>query len=200
MTTKRNGAIAGLVLMGGRGTRMGGADKALLVLADGRPILAHALERLRGQVGPLALSANGDPARLAGFGLTVLPDPADGPEGPLGGVRAGLRWAASLGSVSHLATVPGDAPAPPRDLVARLAAAAGDGAAAASGPDGVEPLHALWPVASLAALDELIAGGVQSPKRALARLGAVEVGFAERFRDVDTPDDLAALKATFRGA
>src|SRR3954470_5466243 len=135
--------VAGLILMGGRSSRMGGGDKALLPFGDAT-ILDAAIARFGPQVVTLAISANGDPARLARFALPVLPDPADGPEGPLGGVRAGLAWAASLGQVTHLATVPADAPSPPADLVARLVTAAGDGAAVATGPDGVEPLHALW--------------------------------------------------------
>lgn len=194
-------AIAAVVLMGGRASRMGGGDKALIPLA-GRPILAHALERLAPQVGSIALSANGDPARLACFGLPVLPDPAEGPEGPLGGVRAGLAWAAALPGVTHLATIPGDAPTPPRDLVARLLTAAEGGLAAAVSPGGIEPLHALWPLSFSADLERLIAEGVASPRRALMTLRAREAVFStpEGFRDVDTPDDLAAAKLSFRDA
>ena len=63
--------IAGIVLAGGRATRMGGGDKPLLHL-HGRPLLAHVIERLTPQVAALAISANGDPARFAAFGLPVL--------------------------------------------------------------------------------------------------------------------------------
>lgn len=188
--------IAGLVVMGGRATRMGGRDKALLPFGDGT-ILASAIARFRPQVGPLALSANGDPARLSTFGLTVLPDAIDGPEGPLAGVLAGLAWAATLPGVTHLATIPGDAPFPPDDLVARLAAAAGDGAACAEGPSGPEPLHALWPTAALPRLRRLA-----SPRRALQALGAVSVLFdaPDAFLDVDTPQDLDRAIARLRTA
>lgn len=192
--------VAGLVLMGGLASRMGGGDKALLELA-GRPILAHALDRFAPQVGPLALSANGDPERFASFGLPVLPDAANGPGGPLAGVLAGLAWAAALPGVSHLATIPGDGPFPPHDLVARLAAAAGDGAAVAMGPNGVEPLHALWPLAARQRLTLSLADGVRSPKRALEMLAAAPVDFTDpdAFLDVDTPDDLARAQARALG-
>ncbi|TKA96174.1 molybdenum cofactor guanylyltransferase MobA, partial [Cereibacter changlensis] len=63
--------LFGVILAGGEGRRMGGADKALLPLA-GRPLLAHVRDRLEPQVEALALSANGDAARFAGFGLPVL--------------------------------------------------------------------------------------------------------------------------------
>jgi len=188
--------VAGLVLMGGQASRMGGGDKALLALA-GKPILAHALARFGPQVGRLALSANGDPARFAAFGLAVLPDDASAPEGPLAGVFAGLAWAAELPGVSHLATIPGDGPFPPHDLVERLALAAGDGAAVAMGPDGVEPLHALWPLAARRRLALLAADGVRSPKRALHALAAAPVHFddPDGFVDVDTPADFARAEA-----
>ncbi|MFC7051566.1 molybdenum cofactor guanylyltransferase [Hansschlegelia quercus] len=192
--------IAGLILMGGSSSRMGGGDKALLPFA-GATILDAAIARFEPQVSALAISANGDPARLARFRLPVLPDPADEPKGPLGGVRAGLAWATSLKGVTHLATVPADAPSPPLDLVAQLAKAAGDSAAVAIGPDGIEPLHALWPIACAEALDALIAGGVSSPKRALERIEAAPAFFDARdaFLDVDTPDDLAAAKKLLGG-
>jgi molybdopterin-guanine dinucleotide biosynthesis protein A len=198
----RPAAIAGLVLMGGQGTRMGGCDKALIEIA-GRPILAHALERLASQLGPVALSANGDPERLARFGVPVLADPPDGPGGPLSGILAGFAWAASLDGVTHLATAPGDDPLPPADLVARLWAAGGGDVAVATGSDGVEPLHALWPLALRPRLDALIAEGVRSPKRALERLAAAPAPFTEdegAFRDIDTPQDLEAARTRFGGA
>ena len=188
--------IAGIVLMGGRASRMGGGDKALIEIA-GRSILDHALDRFSPQVGPLALSANGDPSRLARFGLPVLPDDAHGPEGPLGGVLAGLRWAETLPNVTHLATVPGDGPCPPQNLVARLLAAGGDAPAAAEGPRGIEPLHALWPLAALPTLEDLVAHGARGPKRALKMLGARLVAFdgPADFLDVDEPADLARAKS-----
>lgn len=194
-------AVAGLILMGGRGSRLGGVDKALIDLG-GRTVLAYALERFLRQVGRLALSANGDPARLEGFGLPVLPDADDGLGGPLAGVRAGLAWAAGLPGVTHLATVPGDAPSPAEDLVARLLAAGRGRLACAATPGGIEPLHALWPLALAPELESLIAEGTTSPRRALARLGAAEARFAssESFRDIDTPADLAAAKTNFRDA
>lgn len=192
--------IAGLVLMGGRASRMGGGDKALIEIA-GRPILEHALGRFRQQVGPLTLSANGDPARFAAFGLAVLPDPAAAPEGPLAGVLAGLDWASGLDGVTHLATIPGDAPCPPETLVDRLLAEGG-GTAAATSARGIEPLHALWPLSVRARLDALILDGVRSPKRALERLDARLVAFdgPNDFLDVDEPADLARAERAFRDA
>src|ERR1700726_4365736 len=71
MMTDRRPVI--LVLAGGRATRMGGGDKAMRPFG-GTTLLDHVLARMAGQGGPVVLNANGDPGRLARFGLPVLPD------------------------------------------------------------------------------------------------------------------------------
>ncbi len=87
--------LAGLILAGGEGRRMGWADKALMLL-QGKPLLAHLLERLSPQITPIALSANGDPERFAGLCSVVLRDEIPD-QGPLAGILAGLDWAAAQG-------------------------------------------------------------------------------------------------------
>ena len=90
----RETASRPLVLAGGEARRMGGGDKPLLMVG-GQPMLASVIAALGLQ--PIAISANGDPARFAAFGLPVLPDGAFQGQGPLAGLLAGLggrlRWA-----------------------------------------------------------------------------------------------------------
>ena len=150
--------ILGLILAGGRSTRMG-EDKALMLLGD-RPVLAHAIARFQPQVARLVLNGNGDTARFAGFGLEVLADaPAFAGQGPLAGLAVGLEVAARHG-FSHLACVPCDAPFLPLDLVARLSATAENGTVAmASGPRGDEPLFALWPAGLLPEIVKSLSAG-----------------------------------------
>src|SRR5579859_1621165 len=81
--------IAGLILAGGRATRMGGRDKAEIELA-GQTLLARAIARARPQVGRLLLNANRDPASFRRYGLPVLPDTIGDHWGPLAGILAGL--------------------------------------------------------------------------------------------------------------
>ncbi len=125
------GSVLGLILAGGLGRRMGGVDKTLLPLG-GRPLLARIAARVAPQCpAGLALSANGDPARFAGvFDGPVLPDPVPGAVGPLAGLLAGMEHGAGLPGVTHVLSVPGDAPFLPADLVARFVASSGAGAIA----------------------------------------------------------------------
>jgi molybdopterin-guanine dinucleotide biosynthesis protein A len=112
--------ILGVLLAGGRSLRMGVPDKALEDLG-GRPLLAHAIERLRPQVGSLVISANGDPQRFARFGLPVLPDTMEGYIGPLAGILSGMLWARKHApEVRLVATAATDTPFFPQDLVVRL--------------------------------------------------------------------------------
>ncbi len=120
--------ITGLVLAGGQGRRMGGVDKGLQALR-GRPLVEHALERLRPQVGRLAINANRHLDAYRAYGLPVWPDaPAAEQEtfpGPLAGLLAGLDRC----ETPWLVTVPCDTPDFPLDVVERLAAAAARGQA-----------------------------------------------------------------------
>ncbi len=185
---------AALILAGGGARRLGGIDKPLLALA-GASLLARIIEAVAPQAAALALSANGDPARFAAFGLPVLPDGAFLGQGPLAGVLAGLDWAAALGATALL-TVPGDTPFVPRDLAAALAPPP---SCAASG-GYVHTLVALWPVAVRGALRGFLgAPGPRGVRDFAATLGMRPVAFAavapDPFYNVNTPADLAAARA-----
>ena len=108
--------ITGLILAGGRGSRMGGVDKGLQI-HRGRPLAAHALERLRPQVGRLMLNANRNLETYRAMGIPVWPDEVPDYPGPLAGMLAGLAHC----ETPLMATVPCDTPNFPLDLVARLA-------------------------------------------------------------------------------
>jgi molybdopterin-guanine dinucleotide biosynthesis protein A len=110
--------ITGLVLAGGRGQRMGGADKGLQLLR-GQPLIDHVLARLAPQAGELMISANRHASDYATRGHRVLADASDAFDGPLAGILAGLRAART----PWLAVAPCDAPLLPDDLVERLARA-----------------------------------------------------------------------------
>jgi molybdopterin-guanine dinucleotide biosynthesis protein A len=185
----------GVILAGGRATRMGGGDKGLLPLGTGT-ILDQVIDRLRPQVAGLALNANGDPARFAFLGVPVLPDSVEGFAGPLAGVLAGLDWAAGEGAET-IVTVAADTPFFPCDLVPRLQLAAEGMAhplALAATPDGRQPTFGLWPVALRADLRAALAGGLRKVVQWTDAHGGRRALFDEGgdpFFNVNTPQDLA---------
>lgn len=107
--------ITGLVLAGGRGQRMGGADKGLQNF-HGVPLALHALLRLQTQVGHLMVNANRNLAAYESFGAPVWPDGLADYAGPLAGFLTGLERC----ETEWLVTVPCDTPLFATDLVARL--------------------------------------------------------------------------------
>ena len=128
--------ITGLVLAGGRGSRMGGVDKGLQNF-NGIPLALSTLMRLQPQVGELMVNANRNLSAYEAFGAPVWPDVLADYAGPLAGFLTGLERC----ETPWLVTVPCDTPLFPTDLVARLAQAADqDGAeiamAAAREEDG----------------------------------------------------------------
>jgi molybdopterin-guanine dinucleotide biosynthesis protein A len=192
--------IFGVILAGGQGRRMGGADKSFVTLA-GRPLICHVLDRLRPQVDSVILSANGDPARFAELGCVVVPDEAS--QGPLSGILAALRHAAALGA-THVVSTPVDTPFLPPDFVARLQAAAAhspDGLALARTADGDHPTSALWPVSLAPALAAFLAEGGAKVIRFTDAHSAARAEFSDAmgFMNLNTPAELAAAKALLEG-
>ncbi len=193
-----------LVLAGGRATRMGGGDKALVGLG-GATLLDHVLARLAGQrPRRIVLNANGDPTRFARFGLPVVADGVPDYPGPLAGVLAGMEWTlAHEPGAADLVTVPTDAPFLPGDLLDRLIAArdaAGAQMACAASAGQAHPVCALWPVRLAPMLRHaLVAEEMRRIDRWTARFAIVQVPFAaapvDPFLNVNTPDDLAAASA-----
>lgn len=192
--------VGGLLLAGGQARRMGGGDKCLLELA-GRPMLAHAIERLRPQVSVLALNANGDAGRFADFGLPVVADVVVGFAGPLAGVLTGMGWLRHADpSADWLLTAATDTPFFPADLGARLlsaASAAGAEVAFAASAGRTHPVFGLWQMTLEPALRRaLVEEDERKIDRFAGRFAVVDVAFDDRpfdpFFNVNRPEDLAA--------
>lgn len=196
--------LAGCVLAGGLARRMGGGDKPLLPLA-GETMLARVIARLRPQVGPLVLSANGEAGRFAGFGLPVVPDPVEGFAGPLAGVLAGLRWAqAHAPEAEGIVSVAGDTPFFPEDLAARLLAARGvePGRIVLARSDGhTHPVFGYWPICAADSLETFLREGTTRKVLAFVDMHpnasadfTPPPGAPDPFFNVNTPEDLKAAE------
>lgn len=107
--------VTGVILAGGRGSRMGGVDKGLQNFR-GMPLALHTLMRLGPQVGEILINANRNLGAYESFGAQVWPDGISDFAGPLAGFLVGLEHC----ETEYLVTVPCDTPLFPHDLVHRL--------------------------------------------------------------------------------
>jgi molybdenum cofactor guanylyltransferase len=198
--------VVGILLAGGKSSRMGGGDKCLRPLG-GRPILAHIIERLKPQVSGLIVNANGEIGRFAQFGLPVVEDSVAGYAGPLAGVLAGLQWIKlNRPDSEYGVTVATDTPFFPADLVQRFLAARGDRPAllVARSAAGVHPVIGLWPVDLADDIEHSLNRDLRKVGDFTERHGAVEVPFPpveiggaeiDPFFNINRPEDLAEAEA-----
>ena len=191
-------AITGLVLAGGRGSRMGGVDKGLENHL-GMPLAMHALLRLSPQVGEIMINANRNLGAYESMGAPVWPDALPDYPGPLAGFLAGLEHCAT----PYLATVPCDSPHFPADLVARLAerldAAAAEIAIAATREDGELRLQPVFCLMNATVVESLIRFTGTGQRKidawtATLRHVAVEFDDARAFINANTVAELRGLQ------
>ena len=193
------GEITGLVLAGGRATRMGGLDKGLQTL-HGVPLALHAVLRLAPQVGEVIVSANRNLAAYESMGVAVWPDPVGDYQGPLAGWLAGFEHC----STHYMATVPCDAPNFPTDLVARLArhlieseAEVATAAVIRGGSIQTHPVFSLLETTLLESLVRYLQAGERGIEAWMRRHRWIEVSFEDEraFANVNTTAELQQLQA-----
>ena len=183
---------------------MGGGEKALLDLGGAR-LLDRAVARIASQTDRVAISANGALETYRALGLPVLPDTLPGHLGPLAGVLAGLRWAKAQG-MSHVASVAGDTPFFPTDLVTRLGKSLSSSAPIAmsetpneAGRSFRHPTFALWPVDRADELETALLDGVRKIVLWTDAVGCARVVFPatpfDPFFNINTPDDMNQARA-----
>ncbi|QTN28880.1 molybdenum cofactor guanylyltransferase MobA [Rhodoferax sp. AJA081-3] len=192
--------ITGLILAGGRGSRMGSIDKGLALLG-GHPMVQHVLTRLQPQVQRLLISANQNADAYAAFGVPVWPDAMPNFAGPLAGLQTGLVHC----QTPYLVTAPCDSPFLPTDLVARLSAALtaadADLAVAVTGTGDTRQPHPVFCLTKVSVLPHLTAflqGGGRKVERWYATLRVAEVHFADEaaFRNINTLAELQQSEST----
>jgi len=194
-------SISGLILAGGRGTRMGQVDKGLQPFR-GKTMVAHVLERLAPQVASVAINANQNQDTYAALGVPVWPDDLAGFAGPLAGMATGMRRC----QTEFLLTAPCDSPFLPPDLAERLLAALreqdADLAFAMTQEPGQRaqphPVFCLVKASLLPVLSDYLQEGGRRMDGWYIGLKAVEVRFedADAFRNINTLDELHSLDTT----
>jgi len=190
--------VTGLILAGGRGSRMGGVDKGLQLLG-GIPMAAHVIATLAPQVASLIINANRNLKAYAAFGVPVWPDESDDFAGPLAGIQAGLRHC----QTPYLVTAPCDSPFLPADLVSQLFVALqyanADLAVATTANGGqnintvqAQPVFMLMKTKLIADLNHFLVDGGRKIETWYRRLNYTEVLFSDpmAFRNINTPDEL----------
>mgnify|MGYP001496018914 CR=1 FL=1 len=190
--------ITGLIVCGGRGSRMGGVDKGLQNFND-MPLALHALLRLSPQVGPVLINANRNLSAYESFGVPVWPDPMADFQGPLAGWLAGIERC----ETPYLVVVPCDSPHFPTDLVQRLAEALiredADISMAATTEEGrvqPQPVFCLLKASLLESLLQYLNAGERKIDRwtALHRCATVAFEDAQAFANANTQEELQRLQ------
>ena len=189
-------SIAGVVLAGGQGRRMGGEDKGLVEVA-GRPMVAHVLDRLRPQVGSLLINANRNRERYAEIaGCPVVADRQDGYAGPLAGMASAMEAA----DTRFVLTVPCDAPLVSGQLGPRLhESLVENGAELCVAHDGrrLQPVFALIDCSLLDSLLACLESGERKIDRWYARHRMATADFSDlprSFSNINTPEERVALE------
>ena len=180
----------GLVLAGGRASRMGEIDKGLQPF-HGYPLVIHVLTRLAPQVGTMLINANRHREIYESLGHRVVGDVVEGYAGPLAGLHAGLAAC----ETDYLVAAPCDAPFLPRDLVTRLGQAFIDDTidvAFAATNAGRHPVFCMMRRSIAPSLLEFIQEGGRSVNTWVDRMDGIAVSFEHEtdFRNLNTLDEL----------
>ncbi|EAR21977.1 molybdenum cofactor guanylyltransferase MobA [Nitrococcus mobilis] len=192
--------ITGVILAGGRATRMGGVDKGLISL-NGRPLVAHVLAALRPQVATVLINANRNLESYAELGCRVIADVQQGYPGPLAGIVAALEQA----ETPWVLTVPCDGPLLAADLGARLYQALQSSEAEAAtvrASERLHPVYALLPTWLRESAQDYLAAGERKLITWLQHRRLAIADFSdknERFINLNTIEERDALALQLAG-
>ena len=202
MSAAAKATVTGLILAGGQARRMGGIDKGLVEL-QGRPMIAHTIERLSAQVDQLLINANRNLECYRTIAqCPVVRDDLNGFEGPLAGMAAGLKHA----QTDFVLTVPCDSPLIASDLAKRLEdARAGRASLLSVAHDGdrLQPVFALLSTGLLPSLLEFLARGERKIDRWYAQHDYVTADFSgqqDTFLNINTPEEQRRLEQQLEGS
>jgi len=187
--------ITGVILAGGKATRMGGVDKGLVPINE-RPMIAYVIDALRPQVADVLINANRNHDKYREFERTVIADGDSEFRGPLAGIASGMQAART----PYVAFAPCDSPLLCGDLVRRLYAALSEtGSRIAVAHDGgrLQPVFALLDRSLLDDLTRYLDGGGRKIDQWYAEHGYSTADFSdvpESFSNINEPADKRVLE------
>lgn len=195
-------AIGGVILAGGKASRMNFRDKALQHL-HGRPLLAYVVAKASPQVAQLILSLNHNIELYQPFALPIVSDRDPGYGGPLLGILSAMHWfreQASDSGVRYLACFPADVPEFPGDIVCQLADELDRESADVAyvcHQNQIQPLFSLWDLALLERVEKAVGKGLVGPKQLFTSLRAVALDCKDdspgSFNNINRAEDLVAV-------
>ncbi len=173
--------ITAVILAGGKGRRLEGQDKGL-VLYKGKTLIQHVIERIQPQVGNIVINANRNKETYADYGYPIISDEMNGFQGPL----AGFSTAMKMVETDYIVTLPCDGPSLPLDLVSRMLTKlntfsdVSNCIAVAHDGEWLQPVHALIPVVLIDSLEEFLANGDRKIDLWYAKHDLVLVDFSDQ--------------------
>lgn len=181
--------VCGVILAGGRATRMGGRDKGLLML-NGQPLWKHVFSRLAPQVGQLVISANRHLDIYQRSGLRIVSDSLPDFPGPLAGMLSVMQCVDSEWFMFCAC----DTPMIPHDIAQQLWQARGNAPAVwVNDGERDHPTLALVNRSLIPALAAYLESGERRVMAFLRQHGGSALmisGKQECFANVNTPADL----------
>ncbi|MGX5029003.1 molybdenum cofactor guanylyltransferase MobA [Enterobacter asburiae] len=185
--------IIGVVLAGGRATRMGGEDKGLQLL-KGKPLWQHVADTLVDQVSAMALSANRHIDIYQRSGFPVYQDNLADYPGPLAGMLSVMQQ--SQGEWFLFCSC--DTPFIPTSLVERMVQQRGDSSVVwVHDGERDHPTIALINRSLIPALSDYLAAGERKVMVFMRQVGGHAVDFSDMktsFVNVNTREDLQAMQ------
>ena len=196
-------AVTGILLAGGKASRMGGRDKAFAAVG-GEPIAVRTLRLFRALFAQVVVATN-RPERYRGLDVDTVGDMF--PDcGPLAGIHAAMQRAAH----PHVFVAACDMPGLDADVIRFLLGRIGDAdAIVPRWEHDIEPLHAVYAVRLVPAIEEALRSGCHALREFLPRVRVDYVaedemrhirGTSRSMLNVNTPEELAAVGGSFEDA
>ena len=202
MAIKRN-QVTGLLIAGGKGSRMNFADKPLIKLGN-KPLIQWVLLEARQHTRKFFINVNRNFEKYRRFGLPLLPDLPNAPSGPLAGIHSGMEFIATekdLYLPHFLLCLPGDVPFFPKELIPNLLVEMDkepcDAVFTRAG-DQIEPLFSLWSYSARTKICNAVEEGLNGPRQIFPLLHTRELSIDNSshldFLNINTVKDLTLAK------